>query len=190
MQNSVQIENLYKEYRSGVVGYGTLYRDIQSLTAKIRGREDPNSLISSKNNKLKKENILALKDINLEIKQGEVLGIIGENGAGKSTLLKVLSRITSPTKGLIKLKGKLASLIEVGTGFHPELTGRENIYLNGAINGMSRKNITKKLGGIIDFAGVETFVLISTDKAVRPASIMGVTKRFSELILQAFSKKI
>ena len=128
----VEFEEIFKEYKLGVISHGTLYRDMQSWIAKIRGKQDPNSIIGLENLKDSKKNILALNNINLKIKAGEVLGIIGLNGAGKSTLLKVLSRITSPTKGRIKVRGNMASLLEVGTGFHPELTGRENIYLNGA----------------------------------------------------------
>ncbi len=154
----IKIENLYKEYRLGVVGHGTLYRDLQSWWALARGKEDPNSLIGHENRIEKNENILALNNINLEIKKGEIWGIIGANGAGKSTLLKILSRVTTPTSGLIKIKGRIASLLEVGTGFHTELTGRENIYLNGAINGMDRNEVTKKLDEIIQFSGVEKFI--------------------------------
>ncbi len=159
MPAAVKIQNLYKEYRLGVIGSGTLYRDLQSLYAKIRGIEDPNSLIiNSSSDHNKKEKILALKDINLEIENGSSLGVIGSNGAGKSTLLKILSKITSPSRGEIKFNGRIASLLEVGTGFHPELTGRENIFLNGSINGMSIKEVKKKLDEIVDFAGVENFI--------------------------------
>ena len=121
-------------------------------------KEDPNSMIGKKDNDFYKKNILAINDLSLNIKEGEIFGLIGANGAGKSTLLKILSRITSPTKGTIKIKGKVGSLLEVGTGFHPELTGKENIYLNGAINGMSRFETKKKLEEIIDFSGVEEFI--------------------------------
>ena len=159
MTNVIEIENLYKEYRLGVIGHGTLYRDLQSFWAKIRGYQDPNSIIGNESIGINyKRNILALKNVNLEVKKGEVLGIIGHNGAGKSTLLKILSRITSPTSGVIKIKGNVASLLEVGTGFHTELTGRENIYLNGSINGMNKKEIDKKLDEIVDFAGVDKFL--------------------------------
>ena len=154
----IKIENVYKEYRLGVIGHGTLYRDLQSWWAKVRGKEDPNSLIGSTDNGHIDDHILALKNINLEIKDGEVLGIIGANGAGKSTLLKILSRVTAPTSGVMKVKGRIASLLEVGTGFHLELTGRENIYLNGAINGMNKGQVSKKLDEIVDFAGVEKFL--------------------------------
>tara|TARA_Y100000294_G_scaffold161669_1_gene166258 strand:+ start:193 stop:1533 length:1341 start_codon:yes stop_codon:yes gene_type:complete len=154
----IKIENLYKEYRLGVIGHGTLYRDLQSWCATAMGKEDPNSLIGHTGKGKARDHILALNDINLEIGNGEVLGIIGANGAGKSTLLKILSRVTAPTKGSIKVKGRVASLLEVGTGFHTELTGRENIYLNGAINGMNKKEVSRKLDEIVDFAGVEQFV--------------------------------
>ena len=154
----IKIENLYKEYRLGVIGHGTLYRDLQSWWATARGKEDPNSLIGHSSNGQAKDHILALKDINLEVKEGEVLGIIGANAAGKSTLLKILSRVTAPTKGTIKIKGRVVSLLEVGTGFHSELTGRENIYLNGTINGMDKNEVTKKLDEIAEFAGVEQFL--------------------------------
>ena len=157
MPLALKIENLSKEYRLGIIGHGTLYRDLQSFWAKLLNKEDPNSLLG-KNIQNVKGKFLALKNINLEVNEGEVLGIIGPNGAGKSTLLKIISRATTPTKGIIKAKGKISSLLEVGTGFHPELTGRENIYLNGAINGMGRKEVSKKLDEIVDFAGVETFL--------------------------------
>jgi len=158
MPLAIKIENLYKEYRLGLVGSGTLYRDLQSLKAKITGKEDPNSIIGREQNKDFKSTILALNDINLEVEQGQVLGIIGMNGAGKSTLLKVLSRVTAPTKGSIKYRGRISSLLEVGTGFHHELTGRENIFLNGAINGMNRSEVSLRLDEIVDFAGVERFL--------------------------------
>ena len=159
MDKVIEIQGLYKEYKLGVIGRGTLYRDVQSWWAKLRNKEDPNTIIGRESDSLvNKKNILALENINFYINKGEVLGIIGANGAGKSTLLKVLSRITSPSKGQIKVKGRIASLLEVGTGFHGELTGKENIYLNGAINGMTKKEISKKLSEIINFAGVERFI--------------------------------
>jgi len=158
MATVIKIENLHKEYRLGVIGHGTLYRDLQSWFAKMRGKPDPNSLLGTDNPNQCKGRILSLKDINLEIKHGEVLGIIGPNGAGKSTMLKILSKITSPTSGSIKYKGRIASLLEVGTGFQTELTGRENIYLNGAINGMNTKEVKKRLDEIVDFSGVEKFL--------------------------------
>ena len=157
MSTVIKIEKLYKEYKLGVIGRGTLYRDLQSWWALRKGKEDPNSLIGSSNSQNIK-NHLALKDINLEIKEGQVLGIIGSNGAGKSTLLKILSRVTSPTKGQILLKGRVSSLLEVGTGFHPELTGRENIFLNGAINGLSKLEIQNRFDQIVEFAGVKKFL--------------------------------
>ena len=133
MSPVIKIENLYKEYRLGTIGYGTLREDLESWWAKIRSRSDPNSIIGQSNEKPigPTDHILALNNINLEVKQGERLGIIGKNDAGKTTLLKILSRITSPTKGSVKIKGRVASLIAVGTGFEGELTGREIIYLNG-----------------------------------------------------------
>ena len=158
MSTVIKIENLYKEYRLGVIGHGTLYRDLQSWWAKMRGKPDPNSLLGAGNPNQGKDRILALNDISLEINDGEVLGIIGANGAGKSTLLKILSQVTAPTSGTIKYKGRIASLLEVGTGFHTELTGRENIFLNGAINGMNKREVKKKLDEIVDFAGVEQFL--------------------------------
>ena len=145
MSAVIKIENLYKEYRLGVIGHGTIYRDLQSWWAKIRGKPDPNSLLGVANPNQGKDRILALNDISLEINDGEVLGIIGSNGAGKSTLLKILSKVTAPTSGTIKYKGRIASLLEVGTGFHTELTGRENIFLNGAINGMNKREVKKIL---------------------------------------------
>lgn len=157
----IKVENLYKEYRLGVIGSGTLYRDLQSWWARLCGKEDPNSLITydiSKGKSEIKDNILALREVSFEVNQGDIVGVIGRNGAGKSTLLKILSKITSPTKGEVKIKGRIASLLEVGTGFHPELTGRENIYLNGTILGMKKKEIDKKIDEIIEFAEIEKFI--------------------------------
>ncbi len=158
----IKIENLWKEYRLGVIGHGTLTHDLQSWWARVRGKEDPNaritSLMSGQEKQIDGDHFWALRDINLEVKQGEVLGIIGSNGAGKSTLLKILSRVTSPSRGSFKIKGRIVSLLEVGTGFHPELTGRENIFLNGAILGMSKGEIKRKVDEIIDFSGIEDFV--------------------------------
>ncbi|TDH20819.1 ATP-binding cassette domain-containing protein [Segetibacter sp. 3557_3] len=156
----IEVENLSKVYRLGEVGTGTLSRDIERWVAKARGKQDPFTIIDEASgvNKPTDDIIWSLKDIDLTIQQGETLGIIGNNGAGKSTLLKLLSRITTPTKGTIKVKGKIASLLEVGTGFHPELTGRENIFLNGAILGMRKKEIAKLYDDIVQFAGVERYI--------------------------------
>ena len=156
-KGDIIIENLSKEYRLGNIGYGTLKEDLQSYWAKINNKPDPNSIIGDKN-KNDSNRILALNDINLEVKSGDRLGIIGNNGAGKTTLLKILSRIASPTNGIIKIRGNVAGLIAVGTGFHPELTGRENIYLNGCILGLTKKQITSRLEEIIDFSGIEKFI--------------------------------
>ena len=153
----IKTEHLQKEYRLGVIGTGTLRRDLQSWIAKKRGKEDPNRRIGSKEYE-KGDTFLAVDDINLEIKRGERVGIIGSNGAGKSTLLKLLSRITSPTDGDIAYRGRIASMLEVGTGFHPELTGRENVYLNGAILGMTRAEVDKKIDQIITFSECEKFI--------------------------------
>jgi len=155
----ISVENLYKEYKLGIISHGTLYRDMQSWWARVRKKEDPNSLISEHHSiKTDSDSFLALNDISFDVKAGDRVGIIGKNGAGKSTLLKILSRITSPTSGQIKVKGRIGSLLEVGTGFHQELTGRENIYLNGAILGMRKWEIDKKLEEIIDFAGIEKHI--------------------------------
>ncbi len=160
--NVIQIENLWKEYRLGVIGHGTLTQDLQSWWARIRGKEDPNEkiypMLSGQEAQIEGDRFWALRDINLEVKQGEVLGIIGRNGAGKSTLLKILSRVTAPSRGSVKIKGRIASLLEVGTGFHEELTGRENIFMNGSILGMPKYEIKRKLDEIIDFSGVEDFI--------------------------------
>jgi lipopolysaccharide transport system ATP-binding protein len=161
MSAVIKVENLYKQYRLGEVGTGSLKDDIKRWRYKMMGREDPFLTISEENDRTVKASskyVWALKDINFEVQQGEILGIIGRNGAGKSTLLKILSRTTGPTKGSLKMKGRVASLLEVGTGFHGELSGRENIYLNGAIMGMHRQEITRKLDEIIDFAGVEKYI--------------------------------
>ena len=161
MPTAIRTENLSKIYRLGEIGTGTISRDLERWWAKMRGKEDPFLKIGQTNDRSTKGNsdiVYSLRDINFEIQQGEAVGIIGKNGAGKSTLLKILSRVTSPTTGKIEIKGRIASLLEVGTGFHPELTGRENIYLNGAILGMRKKEITRKLDEIIDFSGVERYI--------------------------------
>ena len=157
----LKAENISKQYRLGQVGTGTLSHDLNRWWHSIRGKEDPYLKVGDINNRATKgqsDYVWALKDINFEVKRGEVLGIIGKNGAGKSTLLKILSKVTSPTTGVIKSRGRIASLLEVGTGFNPELTGRENIFLNGAILGMSKKEITSKLDEIIEFSGCERYI--------------------------------
>jgi len=177
----IRVENLWKQYRLGTINHGTLKQDIQSWWARMRGRYDPNAMIDPshqpvdvstthsppvlENPRLKaprtkhQEQIFyALRNLNFEVRQGETLGIIGKNGAGKSTLLKILSRVTTPTRGTIKLNGRVASLLEIGTGFHPELTGRENVFLNGTILGMKKNEIHRKFDDIVHFAGVEQFI--------------------------------
>lgn len=162
MTTAIKVENLSKIYRLGQIGTGTISQDVQRwITTKVLGKEDPFLKIGQSNDRTTKgesDIVYSLQDINFEIEQGDAVGIIGRNGAGKSTLLKILSRVTAPTTGRINVKGRVASLLEVGTGFHPELTGRENIYLNGAILGMRKKEITRKLDEIIDFSGVERYV--------------------------------
>lgn len=180
----VRVENLSKQYRLGSIGTGTLRNDLQRFWANLWGKEDPtlkigsentldgngkkgqdtskkgkeSSLISSKASQKDQEYVWALKDINFEVKQGEVLGIIGKNGAGKSTLLKILSQVTMPSTGEVKVRGRIASLLEVGTGFHPELTGRENIFLNGAILGMDKAEIREKFDEIVEFSGITKYI--------------------------------
>jgi len=162
MTTVISIENLSKQYRLGVIGHGTLSQDLQSWWAKMRGKEDPNLKIApflkGQERQIEGNRFWALRDINLNIREGQVLGIIGKNGAGKSTLLKILSRVTAPTAGSIKIKGRIASLLEVGTGFHKELTGRENIFLNGAVLGMSKKEVRSKLDEIISFSEIGDFI--------------------------------
>ena len=154
-------ENISKQYRLGLVGTGTISHDLNRWWHKIRGKENPYLKIGDVNDRStvgESDYVWAIQDINFEVKRGEILGIIGKNGAGKSTLLKILSRVTSPTTGSIKTKGRIASLLEVGTGFHGEMTGRENIYLNGAILGMSKKEITSKIDEIIAFSGCQRYI--------------------------------
>lgn len=161
MKPIIKIENLSKQYRLGEVGTGSFSHDINRWWHKMRGKEDPYSLIGEKNDRTIKGNsdyVWALKGIGFEVMPGEVLGIIGKNGAGKSTLLKLLSRVTAPTTGTIEARGRIASLLEVGTGFHPELTGRENVYLNGAVLGMRKKEIEAKFDEIVNFAGCERYI--------------------------------
>lgn len=157
----IKVENLSKAYQLGDFGTGTISRDFERFLARMRGKEDPFLRIGEVNDRTTKgtsDIVWSLKDINFEIERGDAVGIIGRNGAGKSTLLKILSRVTSPTTGSIKIKGRIASLLEVGTGFHPELTGRENIYLNGAILGMRKKEITRRFDEIVAFSGVERYI--------------------------------
>lgn len=155
----ISVENLSKVYRLGQIGTGTLTNDLKVWWAKTRGKPSPLLKIGQADHGNRDgEELWALKDVSFTVEQGEVLGIIGRNGAGKSTLLKILSRVTAPTSGKVKVKGHIASLLEVGTGFHPELTGRENIYLNGAILGMKRTEIGRKFDVIVDFSGVEKFI--------------------------------
>jgi lipopolysaccharide transport system ATP-binding protein len=173
MTTAIKIENVSKLYRLGTVGTGTMAHDLNRWWHQIRGKEDPYTKVGQVNDRTQSltkdqgqktkdgaapDYVWALRDINLEVQQGEILGIIGRNGAGKSTLLKLLSRVTAPTTGSIKTKGRIASLLEVGTGFHPELTGRENIYLNGAILGMKRHEITRRLNEIVEFSGCAKYV--------------------------------
>lgn len=158
---AIKVQNVSKQYRLGVMGTGTLSHDLNRWWHLVRGKEDPYLKIGESNDRTKKgesDYVWALKDINFEVERGEVLGVIGKNGAGKSTLLKLLSKVTTPTAGQIMMKGRVASLLEVGTGFHPELTGKENVYLNGAILGMTKKEIESKFDEIVDFSGCERYI--------------------------------
>lgn len=158
---AIKAENVGKMYRLGEVGTGTISQDLNRWISKVRGKEDPFAKIGEVNDRTQKgaSNIVwALKDVNFEIPKGEAVGIIGRNGAGKSTLLKLLSKVTRPSTGTIKVKDRIASLLEVGTGFHPEMTGRENVYLNGAILGMTKKEIKRKFDEIVDFSGVDRYI--------------------------------
>ena len=159
--NAIEFNNISKQYRLGQISTGTVSHDLNRWWARFRGKEDPYLQIGEINDRSHKgtsDYVWALQDINFSVEQGDVVGIIGKNGAGKSTLLKILSKITAPTTGEIRARGRIASLLEVGTGFHPEMTGRENIYLNGSIMGMTRSEITRKLDEIVDFAGVERYL--------------------------------
>lgn len=157
----IKVENVSKQYRLGQIGTGSLSHDVNRFWHKVRGKEDPYLKIGDENDRTQKVNsdyVWALRDINFDVPQGEALGIIGRNGAGKSTLLKILSRTTTPSTGTIKVRGRIASLLEVGTGFHPELSGKDNIFLNGAILGMTNHEIKRKFDEIVDFAGVERYI--------------------------------
>lgn len=157
----IRVEGLAKQYRLGVINHGRLSRDLQSWWARVRGKEDPNSrvdMVSLPGSSRGVDRFWALKDITFEVQRGDRVGIVGQNGAGKSTLLKILSRVTAPTEGCIRVKGRVASLLEVGTGFSGELTGRENVFLNGAILGMKKSEIRRKLDQIVSFAEVERFI--------------------------------
>ncbi|MCD1654646.1 ABC transporter ATP-binding protein [Treponema zuelzerae] len=154
---AVQIEHISKKYDLGVINTGTFFRDMQTLIARKQGKPDPHAKIGDEYHD-GQDSFWALKDVSLDIRQGDRVGIIGRNGAGKSTLLKLISRISAPTEGCIRINGRVASLLEVGTGFHKELTGRENIYLNGSILGMKKKIIDKKIDEIIDFSGIERHI--------------------------------
>lgn len=158
-KTAIKIENVSKEYRLGAIGGGTLKGDLQSFWAKLRHKEDPNAIIGEEKDGLSKgDKFMALNGVSFEVKKGEALGIIGHNGAGKSTLLKLLCRVTAPSGGSIAYDGRIASMLEVGTGFHPELTGRENVYMNGAILGMTKSEIDKKFDEIVKFAEMEKFI--------------------------------
>ena len=157
----IEFDHVGKQYILGTIGTGTLSQDLNRWWATVRGKEDPFLKIGDTNDRTQKGDsrfVWALRDINFTVEQGDVVGIVGKNGAGKSTLLKILSRVTSPTTGDIKIKGRIASLLEVGTGFHPEMTGRENIFMNGSIMGMTKAEIKSKFDEIVDFAGVAKYV--------------------------------
>lgn len=161
MSTVIKVENLSKQYRLGKIGTGSIAHDLNKWWHTVRGKENPYLKIGETNDRSTKGNseyVWSLKDINFEIQQGDAVGIIGRNGAGKSTLLKILSRVTGPTTGAVKMKGRIASLLEVGTGFHPELSGRENIFLNGAILGMRKYEVQRKFDEIVDFSGVERYI--------------------------------
>ncbi|WP_353121504.1 ABC transporter ATP-binding protein [Dysgonomonas capnocytophagoides] len=158
---AIEFENISKQYRLGTIGTGTLSHDLNRWWHVVRGKEDPYLKVGEVNDRSSKatsDYVWALKDISFNVEQGEVLGIIGKNGAGKSTLLKILSRVTTPSTGIIRAKGRIASLLEVGTGFHGELTGRENIYMNGAILGMTKREINSKIDEIVSFSGIEKYI--------------------------------
>jgi lipopolysaccharide transport system ATP-binding protein len=158
---AIKVEGISKLYRLGEIGTGTISQDLSRWLARMRGKEDPFAKVGETNDRTAKgtsDYVWSLKDVDFEVKKGHALGIIGRNGAGKSTLLKILSKVTTPSTGSIKVNGRIASLLEVGTGFHPELTGRENIFLNGAILGMTKTEIRSKFDEIVDFSGVERYI--------------------------------
>lgn len=157
MRDVIQTENLCKEYILGNISHGSLSRDLQAWWSRIRKKEDPNSRMNF-GSRLHRDSFLALNDVSFQVRQGEIVGVIGRNGAGKSTLLKILSRITAPTLGQVKIKGRVASLLEIGTGFHADLSGRENIFLNGAILGMTKADIKRRFDEIVDFAEIDSFI--------------------------------
>src|SRR6266536_1683276 len=179
MSTVVEVDDVWKKYRLGIIGTGTLRHDFERWWHRVRGKPEPYSKVDEKSEirnrkselatnvdhrlsgvsaSLGDDEVWALRGVSFEVKQGEILGIIGRNGAGKSTLLKILSRVTAPTSGEVRVKGRIASLLEVGTGFHPELTGRENVFLNGAILGMTKAEIRKKIDEIVAFAEIDTYV--------------------------------
>lgn len=161
MSQVIRVENLAKQYRLGQVSTGTIGHDINRWWHRVRGKEDPYLTVGDTNDRTQaatSDYVWALRNVNFSVNQGEVLGIIGRNGAGKSTLLKILSRTTAPTTGSLKIKGRVASLLEVGTGFHPELSGRDNVFLNGTILGMTKNEIKRKFDEIVDFAGVARYI--------------------------------
>jgi len=160
MSSAIEVINLYKQYSLGVISYKNIKKDLQSFYSKLRGLEDPNSVINFDDDQLKKNQdyILALKNININFKEGGKIGVLGKNGSGKSTLLKIISRVTSPTAGNLKIYGSVRSLLEVGVGFHPELTGLENIYLSGSVSGEKKKDIDKCKDEIISFSGLDKYI--------------------------------
>jgi lipopolysaccharide transport system ATP-binding protein len=155
---AIRLNHISKEYQLGVINYDLFYKDLQAAIARLRGRKDPHAKIEGDHRGDHSRQFWALKDVSFDVAAGERIGIIGANGSGKSTLLKIISRITAPTEGNVQIRGRTASLLEVGTGFHPELTGRENIYLNGAILGMKRKEISRKMDEIVAFSEISEFI--------------------------------
>jgi len=153
----LEVDGVSKQYQLGMIGGGTLHGDLTSWFARVRGKDDPNLKIGMEH-RAHRELFWALKDVSFNVNRGDAIAIVGRNGAGKSTILKLISRITAPTEGEIRVRGRVASLLEIGTGFHPELSGRDNIYLNGAILGMSRAETTSKLKEIIEFSEIEQFI--------------------------------